>query len=685
MNRSQSYLPWSPALLLAVCLLALPTGAQRLAGQAVRAEARPASLDLRVGDDAPLAVVALDAEGREVTLPFRAAAPRGALRVRNGRITALEAGDFMVTFTSAGENGAPVLTVEVPVTVRWPAIARVDVSPRSERLLAGTVVPHRVRAFHADGTERPHPEVTWSVSDSERATVDRWGNLEGRAPGSVQIHADVEGARGSYDWTVEAFTGTALSLSQPPAGLATGDVVRFEAHVRDGAGTEVQDVPVQWSLSHEPAPDVIASAAGGQIDGGVFVADAPGVYTVTAGAGHLVERVRFEVEPRDVVQELNVLGTGSNSRVRTTDLWVFEGNDGRDYAIAGSKMSGGHAFVWDVTDPSNPVKTDSVQVDARAVNDVKVSPDARYATMTREGASDRRNGVVILDLANPAHPVIASEVTDRLTGGVHNAFPLERYAYALSNGDKYVILDMTDIYAPQIVGEYDHPESRVHDVWVHDGIAYSAEWETGLVAVDVGNGAWGGTPEAPVFISSLPLPTGGTHAAFPYASESTDRFYVFVGDEIMSRRGLAWSGYDRSMGSYALPYDPDTGTNGIPLTTQGYIQVIDFTDPENPEMVARYEVSEYGTHNIWVEDDVLYQAYYEGGVRVVDVSGELRGNLYTQGREIAVFKPADPQGFVANSPMVWSAMPHKGHIFFSDTNSGLWTAKLVPKRAPVSE
>jgi hypothetical protein len=114
------------------------------------------------------------------------------------------------------------------------------------------------------------------------------------------------------------------------------------------------------------------------------------------------------------------------------------------------------------------------------------------------------------------------------------------------------------------------------------------------------------------------------------------------------------------------------------------VQVIDFTDPENPEMVARYEMPEFGTHNIWVEDDLLYQAYYEGGLRVVDVSGELRGNLYTQGREVAVYKPTDPAGYVGNSTMVWSAMPHKGWVFFSDTNSGLWAVRIRALGRPIS-
>ena len=101
-------------------------------------------------------------------------------------------------------------------------------------------------------------------------------------------------------------------------------------------------------------------------------------------------------------------------------------------------------------------------------------------------------------------------------------------------------------------------------------------------------------------------------------------------------------------------------------------------------MIARYEVTEYGTHNIWVEDDILYQAYYEGGMRLVDVSGELMGNLYTQGREIAVHKANDPQAWIANAPAAWSVIPYKGHVFFSDISSGLWAIRLEPKDRPVS-
>ena len=139
----------------------------------------------------------------------------------------------------------------------------------------------------------------------------------------------------------------------------------------------------------------------------------------------------------------------------------------------------------------------------------------------------------------------------------------------------------------------------------------------------------------------------------------------------MNRAGRVWEGtnYRQTM------YEP----GGIAQTSGGYTHIVDFTDPANPREVAKYHLEDYGSHDIIVEDDVLYQAYYDGGVRIVDVSGELLGNLADQRREIAVFKPYDPNGFTANAPFVMNAMPWKGHILFTDFNSGLWAAKLEPR------
>jgi hypothetical protein len=166
------------------------------------------------------------------------------------------------------------------------------------------------------------------------------------------------------------------------------------------------------------------------------------------------------------------------------------------------------------------------------------------------------------------------------------------------------------------------------------------------------------------------------HEIYPYFQKSTGRTYLFIGDEEMNRRGRAWEGtnYQLSGGPGGAP-----PRGGIAQTSGGFTHVIDFTDPMKPIPVGRYHLEDYGSHDIIVDDDKLYQAYYDGGVRIVDVSGELMGNLYDQGREIAVFKSYDPEGYTPNAPFVMNAMPWKGYVLFTDFNSGLWAAKLEPK------
>jgi hypothetical protein len=191
------------------------------------------------------------------------------------------------------------------------------------------------------------------------------------------------------------------------------------------------------------------------------------------------------------------------------------------------------------------------------------------------------------------------------------------------------------------------------------------------VIVDVGNGKWGGTIQKPKLINVFPINSG--HEIYPYVQKSTGKTYLFIGDEEMNRAGRVWEGtnYFASLGQ----------SGGIAQTSGGYVHIVDATDPMNMKKVGRYHLEDYGAHDIIVEDDILYQAYYDGGVRVVDVSGELLGNLANQNREIAVFKSFDPKGLTSNASFVMNAMPWKGRVLFTDFNSGLWAAKLEPKPA----
>ena len=84
-----------------------------------------------------------------------------------------------------------------------------------------------------------------------------------------------------------------------------------------------------------------------------------------------------------------------------------------------------------MTSPIRQSRSKSIpyRFDARVINDVSTTADGKIAVLTREGASNRKNGIVFLDLADPAHPKVLSEYTETVTGGVHSAYVDGHYVY----------------------------------------------------------------------------------------------------------------------------------------------------------------------------------------------------------------------------------------------------------------
>ena len=641
--------------------------------------AEPATLTLRTGEAVPFKVTAYDASGKPIPdAVVRINFPRRSAVLSEGKVTAFTAGTFTATAVAAGPMGAPPVTIEIPVTVSWPAVTSVEVIAEPGRLYTGVTLGHRIVAKHGDGSERTGATASWRVSDPSIATVDRFGFVTATRPGTVTVVAEIDGAKAEKTYSVAANPVATIDLAIKEDTLRTGDVIRLQGVAKRADGSAVSDAPITWTYTYRaPEGNQTPKAPGGAgiIDDGLFVANYPGLYTIYAHSGAGSNRKAIEVTQRNVRQRLTVTGRGIIRDTHTSDLWPYTGKDGRDYCIVGTWGGDGYAHIFDITDMSNIVKTHSVKVDARTINDVTVSPDARYAVLSREGASNRVNGVVILDLANPAQPKVASTFDIELTGGVHNMFATNDHLFAVSGGSKYVIVNTEDLVKPTYVSEYRHPNARLHDLWVHDGIAYSAQGGVGTVVVDVGNGKWGGSLKSPKLINTVSINSG--HEIYPYFQKTTGKVYLFIGDEEMSRTGRAWPGTNYQL---STPGGGPPPRGGIAQTSGGYTHIVDFTDPMNPRKVGRYHLEDYGSHDIIVENDILYQAYYDGGVRIVDVSGMLLGNLYDQGREIAVFKPYDPEGYTANAPFVMNAMPWKGHVLFTDFNSGLWAAKLEAVR-----
>jgi hypothetical protein len=420
-------------------------------------------------------------------------------------------------------------------------------------------------------------------------------------------------------------------------------------------------------------PEWALSPGNAQIEpDGRFVADVPGTYRVVGTFGDKTGDATIEVAPRDVRRPTTLVGR-LPIKQRAAEFWLHP--DGKHGYLS---TIGDRVYALDLSNPSIPKITDSVVVDARAINDVMTSEDGKYGVLTRENASTRKNGIVILSFEDPAHPKPIAEFTETVSGGVHSTFVYQGHVYLTDDATGSLrVIDIRDPYKPRQVARWqtrpDEAGNFLHDIDVKDGLAYLSYWNQGLVILDIGKGIKGGSPENPQLVAQYKYDLNslyrdveavggpgfirGTHTAWRAGK------YVFVGDEVFSAKPRRTEG---------------GGVIGLGRA-YGRLHVIDVSNIEKPKAVAYYEPKDGGTHNVWVAGDTLYLGDYQGGLRVIDISGELLGDLMRQGREIAHVVTGDDMGVTPNAPNAWGAIYRNGLIYVPDINSGLWIVKVEPK------
>ena len=653
----------------------------------------PDSISLNLGETETVTIKLVDADGKLSNNPFLIyGQPRRSLKtdprisdstgIARVTIQPYKSGDLKLRTRSIAVKRIDRVYGTMKVHVPEPALKKIVFVNLEDELYSNTSFELKANVLDEANQLRSDQQVYYSSSNSKVVDINTIGILTAYKPGKVTISAKAGGISQDFNLKVKKNPVVDLSIEIKNKKIRTGDVERIIANAYDRRKKLITDVPIVFSYSGKADYGRGLPAAAQITSDGRFVAETAGMYTVSASAGGYSAQKTIKVVPRNVNRKVKLVGHGLITNVLTSDLWVWPGigkHKGKDFAVTGTWGANGEAYFWDVTDPANMVIIDTVTVDARTVNDVKISEDGRVGVITREGASDRKNGFVILDVSDPYNVTISAAYNDDMTGGVHNAFIYENHVYAVNNGRKYDIINIDDPKKPFRVGVYelDTPGHSIHDVWIEDGIAYSSNWADGVHAVDVGGlkfdetdrsskrfnpllaKAGQGSPSNPIHLADLKDPNGHNHAAFPFKSQSTEKFYIVGGDEWFPWR---YPGKPR-------PYQP-----------RGGFHFLDFTDIENPKEEAVYTITEAGSHNHWIQGDTLIAAYYNAGLRIVDISGDLLGDLYRQGREIAFYMSSQTDGHIPNSTNVWGAIPYKGLIYFTDMYSGLYCVKLADKQ-----
>jgi hypothetical protein len=667
--RALSHL--ATVLVVSVSSLAAQQQSSTTPASVARVEVTPARPQVAAGDSLKLSARALDAAGKPVpdaTIVFKPEGLAAAQVDSTGLVRAGGVGEALVLVTAVAPGARPIIQ---PVVVKLlPSAAKqIRIGAHPARLVPGQRLALEARVLSAEGDVRSDT-VRWASSSPATARVSRQGLLEARGPGKATLTASVGSVRAST--TVEVTSAAPASLSVEPAAATArqGDVVRFRVVARDRAGKSIPGVIPSWSFG----------PGQGEIDeDGAFVAYQPGSYTVTATlAGHSAS-APVAVSRRDIRRPATVVGSVIRKTFATSEVWVHPNGK---VAYLGTALGGDRLYSLDVTDPANPKIVDSVLANARHINDIMTDKEGKVMVFTREGAADRKNGIVIATLEDPLHPKVVSEFTEGVTAGVHSAFIYTQpkygtHVYLTNDGTGALnIVDINDPAHPKLAGIWKTPRADagryLHDVDVQDGLLYASYWHDGLVILDIGKGIHGGSPSNPQLVSQFkydldslyrqvaetsgPGFIRGTHTAWRHGQ------YVFVGDEVF--------GLDAAQALF----------HSRPSRAYGRLHVIDVSQIEHPKEVAWYEPEYGGVHNVWVAGDTLYLGAYNAGFRAFDISGELRGDLRAQGREIANVEPGDAGGFIPNAPMTWGVVVKNGLAYVNDFNTGLFIVRLEPKR-----
>lgn len=378
--------------------------------------------------------------------------------------------------------------------------------------------------------------------------------------------------------------------------------------------------------------------------------------------------------PDTIPFSMSVLGLGSVPERYTSELWVhglyaYTGTWGRRGVNSGNVLK-----VWNVAGNS-PVLVDSVIIgNAVTLGDVQVSEDGKLMVVATEF---RPGSIVLYDLTNPAKPTLLSKFHSPNTEpGVHTATLARvagrQYAFlAVDPPARLVIVDLTNPAEPFEVFAQAMGNPYIHDVYVREGLLFTALWDDGVAIWDIGGGSHGGTVSNPVRLGSLKTqasrPSSGSsvHNVASYQQAAGARNYLFIGEEVPVAFGTS---------------------------SAGDIHVVDISELTAPREVAFFTVEGAGTHNFSIDEarGLLYAAYYNAGIQVLDIKGDLsacvsgqrdnvgRCALRKMGRLVA-------NALAANTPpvYVWGVHFAGQHLYSSDMLNGLWKldARGVPDRS----
>ena len=378
----------------------------------------------------------------------------------------------------------------------------------------------------------------------------------------------------------------------------------------------------------------------------------------------------FSCESVDLLAFLPTSAIGAEPWERVSDIWGWmDPETGREYALVG--RSGGAAIV-DVSDPAAPRYVGVVTANPSGARDLKVYADHLF--FTGDGAGD--HGLVVFDLTRlrdtsgePMSPnggvAFEPDAVYRGIASAHNlvmdaesgfAFPVGSSGGGETCGGGLHMVDVRDPKSPVFAGCFTDDVGLIAPGRTHDAqcVVYRGPDDRyrGRQVCFISNESL--LRIVDITDKATPTPIGGaSHPGVAYIHQgwlTEDHRYYYLDDELDELVGTA----------------PKTRT-----------YIYDVAELDDPILVGSVDGPTAATdHNLYVKGDRMYQANYQAGFRLFDISDP------EAPEEIGWFDTTpyegDPPGFVG----AWTAYPffESGAVVVTSMYEGVFLLRPRPRQ-----
>ena len=379
-----------------------------------------------------------------------------------------------------------------------------------------------------------------------------------------------------------------------------------------------------------------------------------------------VESTKSNIFKRKNVQLLSRVTTDQlgGKEAKGSDIWGWhDRKENRDYAIVA--LTTGTAFV-DITRGRRPrlVGMMPSETGESSWRDVKTRRNYAYVVSDRNGS----HGLQIFDLKRLRGASRGQKFTpDRTYRGIKNAHNIaihDRYVYVvgalkmdgldsrtLANGGLH-ILDVRNPLRPVPVGAY-RKDGYIHDTQVVEYKGPDRKWSGKTIAFNSAADSF-----SIVSLESKKKPFRISASAY------ADAGFIHQG----------WLSEDHRF-FFANDSKDELNAEG---KNKPRMRIWDVRRLKRPRYLGFYEGNEASVdHNLYVKDDLIYQANYSSGLRVVRMQESSGKDSSLQLEEVAYIDTYPQRKNAEIQAGAWSAYPYfDDKLIVGDTLNGLFVAKL---------